>query len=118
MNILIVEDEVLSAMYIEYSLAKNKDFLIDSVSDGEIAVKYAIEQKPDVILMDIKLGGSMSGIEASEKINLVYQPRIIFMTGFQGEELEEQTRHIPNSFVIEKPIRIEDILKYISIPSN
>ncbi len=118
MNILIVEDEVLSAMYIEHSLAKNKDFFIDSVSDGEIAIKYAIEKKPDVILMDVRLGGSMTGIEASEKINLVYQPKIIFMTGYRGEELEEQTRHIPNSFVIEKPIRIEDIIKYISLPNN
>jgi CheY-like chemotaxis protein len=114
MRILIVEDEVLSAMYIEHSLAKNKDYVIDCVTDGHQALEYAIYKKPEIILMDVKLPGSLNGIEVSERIIQTYQPKIIFMTGYRSEELSEKTQHIPKSFVIEKPIKINEILKCIS----
>jgi two-component system, response regulator PdtaR len=117
MKILIVEDEVLSAMYIEHSLAKNKNYVIASVTEGMKAIKYAVEYKPDVILMDVKLAGSINGIQVSEKIIEIYNPKIIFMTGYQSGELEKEIKHIPNSFIIEKPIRVSDILKLISIPN-
>ena len=113
MNILIVEDEVLSAMFLKHSLEKNKNFSIDLVTTGENAIKYAIENNPEIILMDIKLAGGIDGIEVSEKINLVYQPRIIFITGYQSKELQKETKKIPNSFIIEKPINMKDLLKCI-----
>ncbi len=48
---------------------------------GKQAVKKAIELKPDIILMDIRLKGQMDGIEATKKIQNELEIPVIYVTG-------------------------------------
>jgi DNA-binding response OmpR family regulator len=113
-KILIVEDEVLSAMFLEAKLKMYNYNIVSVVSSGEDAVFIALKEKPEIILMDIRLAGKMDGIEAAGKINAEYNPRIIFMTGYLSEEINNRIVKNKNNAVIEKPLRINEILQVIS----
>ena len=83
-NILIAEDDVITAMDLELTL-RSWNYNVKSIASGEEAVKEAFENKPDLILMDIDLKG-MNGIEASKKIEKLSIP-IIYVTGRDVEKL-------------------------------
>ena len=67
-RILIVEDELITAMDLKLKLEQLGYEVIDTVSTGEDGIYTAVEKRPDLILMDINLKGDMDGIEASKKI--------------------------------------------------
>jgi two-component system, response regulator PdtaR len=81
-SILIAEDDIIIAMDLEQIL-KSWKYNVKIVSSGEEAVKESIENKPDLILMDINLKG-MNGIEAAKKIKKLSIP-IIFISGSNYE---------------------------------
>ena len=113
-KILIVEDEVLSAMFLESKLKRYGFDIIKPVTNGIDAVKSALENHPDIILMDVRLSGSMDGIQAAEKIFLDYSPKIIFMTGYRGEEILSRINKKENVLILEKPLKITELLQFIS----
>ena len=67
-RILIVEDEAIIAMEMENQL-QGLGYEVTSIVDtGENAIKKAEEDKPDLMLMDIRIKGEMDGIAAAEAI--------------------------------------------------
>lgn len=64
-KILLTDDHKLIRVGIESMLADADDIeVIGSVSSGEEAVNFVRETRPDIVLMDIVMGG-MTGIEAT-----------------------------------------------------
>jgi two-component system, response regulator PdtaR len=64
-KILIVEDEVIIAMEIKNRL-QNLGYEVTSiVNTGEDAIEKTEADKPDLILMDIRINGGMDGIETA-----------------------------------------------------
>lgn len=84
-KILIVEDESVVALDIRMQLEKLSYTVIGSVSTGEKAVETALQSRPDLILMDIKLRGEIDGIEAASRIRAKADIPIIFLTAFADE---------------------------------
>ncbi len=66
-KILIVEDEAIIAMEIENQLQSLGYEVTSIVDTGEKAIEKAESDKPDLILMDIRIKGEMDGIEAAEE---------------------------------------------------
>ncbi|OEU68264.1 MAG: histidine kinase [Desulfovibrio sp. S3730MH75] len=85
-RILIVEDEAIIALNIKGSLNALGYTTIGVASTGEKAIELALEQLPDLILMDIMLEGDMDGIETAEKINKEYCIPVIYITAYADEE--------------------------------
>ena len=114
-KILIVEDEAVNAIYLEKSLELGGYFVSEVAEDSRKAVSTFNEDKPDVILMDIKLTGSVDGIETS-RIILKRNPGIpiIFMTGFDEEVIRREAMELnPLAFLV-KPVRVEHIIELIN----
>ena len=65
-KILIVEDNPLNMRVIEMTL-KAENYILLEASDGEEALEMAMRERPDLILMDIRLPG-MSGLEVTRKL--------------------------------------------------
>ena len=103
MNVLIVEDEVLIAMHLELLVTGfGHEVCATALSSAE-AIAHAAAHRPDVALMDVRLAGGSSGIEAAGEL-LRLQVRCIFLSA----NLDEATRnaalaHDPVDFV-DKPI--------------
>jgi PAS domain S-box-containing protein len=85
-HILVVEDEVITAMDIQNRL-KNMGYTVPvTVSSGEEAIKKVHENNPDLVLMDINLKGEMDGIEAASKIHSFSDIPVIFLTAYADDK--------------------------------
>lgn len=108
-KILIVEDEVLSAIVMEKQLIKMGFRICERVTTGENAVYKAEEHNPDVIIMDIRLAGRIDGIEAVQKIYGSKIIPVIFLTGYPDEEIKRKASTLNPIGYFVKPTRIERI---------
>ena len=108
-RILIVEDEAIVAMEIESSL-QSLGYTVTSIADnGEKAIEKAEEEKPDLVLMDIRIKGEMDGIDAAEVIRSKFEIPVIFSTAYLDEERIERAKiTIPFGYVL-KPIQERDL---------
>ena len=112
-RIMIVEDEVISAMYLQMELKKKNYDVLNLVNTGEQAVKLSQMERPDIILMDIHLAGKMDGIQTANKILTDFEGFIIFMTGFDDEALKNEINKLPSSGCIVKPVEIKSLIETI-----
>ena len=67
-KVLIVEDERIVAKNLEERLQELGYQVTGSVESGEAAIKVVSQSPPDLVLMDIHLAGSITGIEAARRI--------------------------------------------------
>lgn len=111
MKILIVEDNVITALDLKLTIAKFGFKVTDIVAD-EIGVLASIEEnKPDAIIMDISLNGGKDGIEIVKVIyDICYIP-IIYLTENEDDEIIERAIETePIAYLVNPFCRIE--LKY------
>ena len=84
-KILIVEDERIVAMSIKDMLNNLGYGVSGIVSSGIEAINKTGETQPDLVLMDIKLGGGMDGIEAAQRIRTRFNIPVVFITAYADE---------------------------------
>jgi len=111
-SILIVEDEQIAALDLREMLESFGYRVTGIASTGEKAVMMADTEVPDLILMDIHLGGVISGIEAAEKILSRHSVPIIYVTAYADPELVERAKKTrPYGYILkpydERGIRTE-----------
>jgi CheY-like chemotaxis protein len=105
-KILIVEDENIIALDIRSMLEDRGYMVSDIVSSGEESIKKASKTKPDLILMDIKLKGSLDGVSAGEEIFKQFRIPIVYLTAYSDQATIERIINGKNgkqSAVINKP---------------
>ncbi|WP_232371404.1 response regulator [Leptospira ainazelensis] len=112
-KILIVEDEFLIALLMQKELKRLGYEITDHVSTGETAIESVKINPPDVILMDINLGGVMDGIGAAKQIRSFQSIPIIFVTGYTDLETKEKAESIHPLGYLLKPVEINQIKEII-----
>lgn len=84
-RILIVEDESLVARDIE-NMARSLGYEVSGIATtGDQAVEQASRSRPDIILMDVIIKGSLDGIAAAEKIWESHHIPVIYVTAYADE---------------------------------
>lgn len=102
-QILIVEDEVITAMDMQKKL-KNLGYIVPViVSSGEEAIKKVKENNPDLVLMDINLKGEMDGIEAASKIRSFSDIPVVYLTIHSDDKTLERAKITEPYAYMEKP---------------
>lgn len=108
-NILVIEDEAIVSKDIQQSLKKLGYNIVGSAATGEKAVELAKETKPDLVLMDIMLKGSMSGIDAAEQIREALSIPVIYLTAYADENTLAKAKVTePYGYII-KPFKEVDL---------
>lgn len=79
-KILIVEDEKLVADDLQETLQELGYEVPASVASGEEALAKVAETSPDLVLMDIRLAGSLDGVQTSDLIQSQFQIPIVYLT--------------------------------------
>ncbi len=115
-NILIVEDDFISAEYLS-SILKNEGYnVIDVVDTGAKAIQSACEYNPDIILMDIMLKDNISGCDAAIEIHQKHiESKIIFITAYSDDEMIEYADQSEAYAYLLKPYREKEILATIKL---
>lgn len=113
-KILIVEDDLIIGLSTEKMVERLGCEVIGRVTTGEEAITVALDKKPDVILMDIRLAGELDGIDASLKIRDRNQNfKLIYVTGNADPGYREKAKGSGYVAYLIKPVRFEDLKRYI-----
>ncbi|MDD5142000.1 PAS domain S-box protein [Methanoregula sp.] len=104
-KILIVEDEAVTGMDIRKSLVEMGYSVVAVATTGELAIRKAAELHPDLILMDILLGGKMNGIEAADKIRRHCHIPVVYVTAYSDDSFLAKAKLTEPFGYILKPFR-------------
>ncbi len=84
-RILIVEDENIVVLELKDRLRTLGYTVAGVASSAEKAIVQTKEVRADLVLMDIRLKGSMDGVEAAEQIRARYDIPVVFLTAYSDE---------------------------------
>jgi response regulator NasT len=113
MRVLVAEDEAIIRMDVVATLAEAGLDVVAEASDGEEAVKLAIELEPDVVVMDIKMP-KLDGISAAERIAEKKIP-VVLLTAFSQADLVARAAEAGALAYITKPFKPADLVPAIQI---
>jgi len=112
-NILIVEDENIIAMDIQFML-ENLGYKISGVvSSGEDSIKKASNMLPDLILMDIKLKGKIDGVSAANQIYKSLRIPIVYLTAYSDNTTMDRAKETMHFGFISKPFEEKELQNII-----
>ncbi len=114
-TVLIVEDEAMAALMLKKILDLLGYQVYEPVATGQDAISSAEKEKPDVILMDIRLPGDIDGIQAAQEIVSRRKIPIIFMTGYMDEEILQRARALNPAACLTKPMHMNKIKSIIDL---
>ena len=114
-EILIVEDEAITARSLQNFVEKFNYSVCRIVATGEEAVQSARECHPDVILMDIRLNGDMDGITAASIINRELGIPIVFTTAHSDESTMQKAKTTNHYGYLIKPIDRSELKSALSL---
>lgn len=116
-NILLVEDEQITAMEVQGMLEDMEYSVVDTVDTGQKAIE-AIEENPvAVAIMDIRLDGRMDGIEITRKLKETFEdpPGVLYFSAYSDDQTLDRARDTnPAGFLI-KPITKADLQSSIEV---
>lgn len=102
-SIYIVEDEALIAMELEDHLRSFGYRVCGQSARAETALREAPALNPDLILMDLKLAGDLSGIDAARQLHDVCDAAILFLTAYADTAFADEAAKLDGSGFLLKP---------------
>ena len=114
-KILIVEDNSIVAADIKARVEMMGYDVTDCVTRGQSAIDSAMQETPNLILMDIKLKGEMSGIEAASSIRESFDIPIIYLTSYTDDATIERAKLTDPFGYIVKPFEDQELRTVIEI---
>lgn len=113
-KVLIAEDEPIVRMDLRELLESQGYQVIGEASDGQSAVNIARREKPDIVIMDIRMPG-MDGIEAAKILTEEEIAPVIFLTAYSDKELVEKAKEVGVIAYLVKPFKETDLFPTIEI---
>ena len=108
-NILIVEDEMITAMDLRNQLHRAGYSVSALATSGEDALRMSQEFKPDLILMDVKLAGDMNGIEASRRIGQSTDTPVVYLTAYPDVFIRAPNQMQRPYLCVSKPFSLPEL---------
>jgi len=104
LRVLIVEDEFFISLHTKGLLQALGHVVVAVAVSADQAVSLAGREKPDVVLMDIRLAGPRDGIEAAEDIRSRFGIGSIFVTANTDPHTRQRAEAIRPLGILEKPL--------------
>jgi DNA-binding NarL/FixJ family response regulator len=112
---LIVEDEPLFAMGLAADMQALGFDTCDLAANGQDAFLQAMEDAPDIVLMDVNLEGGREGIEAARWLREVCDIPVVFVAAYTDPDtIERIHEQVPDAPVIAKPLYRERLAKGVA----
>ena len=113
-RVLIAEDEALIRLDLAEMLAEEGFEVVGEAGDGEQAVALALELRPDLVILDVKMP-KKDGIEAAAEIVGEQIAPVVILTAFSQRELIERARDAGAMAYLVKPFSRTDLVPAIEI---
>jgi len=113
-RVVVAEDEALIRMDIVETLRDNGFIVVGEAGDGERAVELAMELRPDLVVMDVKMP-KLDGISAAERLSKDNIAPVVLLTAFSQKELVNRASEAGAMAYVVKPFSPNDLLPAIEI---
>jgi CheY-like chemotaxis protein len=114
-TILIVEDETIVAEDLAKKLRRLGYAVAGTTDLGEQALALTKELRPNLILMDIRLAGTMDGVEAAERIRQQCGVPVIYLTASSDRATIDRAKVTePFGFIL-KPFEDRELASHIEM---
>jgi len=112
-SILIVEDDPLVASSVQGVLEELHYKVVAIASSGPEAMSVAGNAYADLALVDIRLPGTMDGIEVAEQLLARFKLRSIFLSGAYDAETMSRARRVGSLGFLAKPFRPSQVFNAV-----
>ncbi len=110
-RILVVDDDRLILATLTMGLEK-AGFDTLRAASGEEAVNICQKQRPDLIVMDIRMSG-ISGLEAAQRIHALVEVPVIYLSAYDDVEVVEQAVKQGGIGYMVKPVEVHQLVPEI-----
>ncbi len=117
-RILIVEDEAVAALEIREFLESKGYETGEPVDTANKVVEAVVRTRVDLILMDINLKSFVDGIDAAQRVQIMKDIPIIYLTAYPSSMIEKRALKTQPAAYLEKPVRMEKLLELIKQTLN
>ena len=108
-RLLIVEDDALVALELKARLEAMGYLVVGHAATAPEALDYVQDTAPHLVLMDIRLGEGLDGIDAAETIRRRFNVPVVFVTAHSDDAtLRRADAASPSGYVV-KPVRDRDL---------
>ena len=114
-KILVVEDEMIIAAKISMHLTNLGYEVTGILPRGEEALLSVEENRPDIVLMDIRLKGEMNGIDTAILMQKNGDIPVIFLTANADEATFNKAKAARPYAFISKPYKQSDLQRAIEL---
>lgn len=114
-KILIVEDNPQNLKVVQLSL-KGRGYVLREATDGKDALKIALEERPDLIIMDIQLPG-LNGLEVTRRLREspdFPQVPIVAVTAYAMRGDKERALKLGFDAYLTKPISTRELASLVA----
>ena len=113
-RVVIAEDEALIRMDLAEMLAEEGYAVVGQAGDGAMAVELAERERPDLVILDVKMP-VLDGIAAAERIAAARIAPVVILTAFSQRDLVERARDAGAMAYLVKPFSRTDLVPAIEI---
>lgn len=108
-RVLIVEDEILISEELSERLTRLGLEVVGTADTADEGIRLALLQRPDLILMDIRLKGPKDGIQAAEQIKASLGVPVIYITAYSDRvTLDRAKCSLPDGYIL-KPFHEREL---------
>jgi CheY-like chemotaxis protein len=109
MTVLIVEDDFLVSLAVSRMIGDLGHVVAARLRSAEAAYAFLERERPDLVLMDIRLDGPTDGIEAATVIRERWGLPFAFLSAFGDRRtLERAKAAMPLAF-LDKPVALDSL---------
>jgi len=112
-KILLVEDQVLIAVGLTEVLNQTGHEVVGVAATVSDALVVAANTKPDVAVVDVRLGGRQGGIEAAQLLQEQFGVPVVFLTAQTDLETKDRAAAVNPVGFLQKPVQPERLVQAI-----
>ena len=112
---LIIEDEILIAEELADRLSRLGFSVIAAVDNADEGIAIATRERPDLVLMDIRLKGEKDGVQAAQEIRQQVDVPIVYLTAYSDPLTVDRAKGTEHDGYILKPFHRGDLLSTIDV---
>jgi CheY-like chemotaxis protein len=107
--ILIVEDERIVAQDLARRLRHLGYSIAGLATSGIDAITQALTHHPDLVLMDLRLPGTVDGLEAAQFLRTHLNLPVLMVSGATDAATLARARQVSSTGVLAKPVEDNDL---------
>ena len=117
LKVLIADDEALLRLDLREMLEEAGHKVAGEAENGKIAVELAKKEKPDLVIMDVKMP-VMDGLEAAKIIGEAKLAPVLLLTAYSQQDIVRQATDSGVFAYLVKPVREEELFPAIEVAIN